>query len=48
MMIEFIKNDTKYKSMNGMLATRDAHGLYEKYGFAKAADGVFMRKPKEL
>jgi len=47
MMMEAIKNENKYKSMSGILGTMDAHGLYEKYGFVRAKEGVFMRKPKE-
>jgi hypothetical protein len=29
--------------MFGILTTRDAHGLYEKYGF-KRVEGKYMRK----
>jgi len=34
-----------YKNMRGILATKDAHGLYEQFGFGKAPEGRFMMRP---
>jgi GNAT superfamily N-acetyltransferase len=34
-LIESIVNWDQLKGMNGILGTRDAHGLYEKYGFIR-------------
>ncbi|WP_370636471.1 GNAT family N-acetyltransferase [Cohnella sp. CFH 77786] len=43
-MVEAIIGSEELKGITGMLATADAHGLYEKYGFVKDAER-FMRKP---
>lgn len=40
-----ITNDESIKNLRGILITKDAHGLYEKYGFLKSGDR-FMEKPK--
>ena len=42
-LIEIITQMKELDGMFGILATRDAHGLYEKYGFYKV-DGKYMRK----
>jgi len=42
-LIEIITQMKELSGMFGILATRDAHGLYEKYGFKKVRD-KFMRK----
>lgn len=42
-LIESITEMDDLKGMFGILATRDAHGLYEKYGFQKVPD-KFMRR----
>ncbi len=42
-LIETITAMDGLKGMIGILATRDAHGLYEKYGFQKAPEN-FMRR----
>jgi hypothetical protein len=41
--MECITEMEELKGMSGILATRDAHGLYEKYGFQKDP-GRFMRR----
>jgi len=46
MLMAAIKDNAKYQPMIGILGTRDAHGLYEKYGFATDNGGRMMRKPK--
>lgn len=42
-LIEWITGLEELKGMFGILATRDAHGLYEKYGFQKEPE-KFMRR----
>lgn len=42
-LIQTITEMDELKGMFGILATRDAHGLYEKYGFQKVPD-KFMRR----
>jgi len=44
-LVERIVNDLRFVNLTGILATRDAHGLYEKYGFTVEND-KFMRKPR--
>ena len=45
-LIEIITNMNELDGMFGILATRDAHGLYEKYGFYKVGE-KYMRKDAE-
>ena len=45
-LVEVIVTDEKFKDLMGILATRDAHGLYAKFGFERD-DGRFMRKPRK-
>ena len=35
-----------YRPLRGFLITRDAHGLYRKFGFETATDRVMVRTPK--
>ena len=42
-LIEIITKMKELNGMSGILATNDAHGLYEKYGFKKVGE-KFMRK----
>jgi ribosomal protein S18 acetylase RimI-like enzyme len=42
-MIEFITTDDELKKLHGLLLTKNAHGLYEKYGFERNAE-KFMHK----
>ncbi len=44
-LIEAIVHHEELKDLTGILTTRDAHALYEKYGFVKDTDR-FMRKNK--
>jgi len=46
-LIEAITQMKELDGMFGILATRDAHGLYEKYGFYKAGE-KYMRKDAEF
>lgn len=45
MLVETVVNDTRLQSLLGMLTTRDAHGLYERYGFQYEGER-FMSKPR--
>jgi len=45
-LIQIITEMKELDGMFGILATRDAHGLYEKYGFIKNSER-FMRKYHE-
>lgn len=42
-LISHIENSPEYKGLRGVLITRDAHGLYEKFGY-KTLDGRAMVK----
>ena len=48
LLVECVVNHPDLKDLNGILATRDAQGLYEKYGFAAPSPSVttFMGKRK--
>ncbi len=46
-LVDIIVSDSKFSKLLGILATRDAHNLYEKYGFQRDHDR-FMRKPRAL
>lgn len=41
-LVRYIVETEEFKSIRGILATKDAHGLYEQYGFQKAPEGRFM------
>lgn len=43
LMVEFITRDDDLKDLHGLLLTKNAHGLYEKYGFERNAE-KFMHK----
>lgn len=47
-LMETIHQEPKYQPLAGMLGTLDAHGLYEKIGFARSGDERLMRKPKRV
>lgn len=44
-LVKRIVESSDYKDLRGVLATKDAHGLYEQFGFGKAAEGRFMMRP---
>jgi len=46
-LIEIITQMKELNGMFGILATRDAHGLYEKYGFKKVGE-KYMRKDSDF
>lgn len=41
-----ILSQPEYRGLRGFLITRDAHGLYRKFGFETATDRVMVRTPK--
>ncbi len=42
--VEFILSSEKLRGLNGILTTRDAHSLYEKFGFIKIGSLAMGRK----
>jgi predicted GNAT family N-acyltransferase len=46
-LIEIITQMKELDGLFGILATRDAHGLYEKYGF-KRVEGKYMRRENDF
>ena len=47
-LMEAVSSHEQLKGLNGILATRDAHGLYAQHGFTVADPGRFMRKPAQM
>lgn len=45
-LIGTVMNAPELQGLMGLLGTKDAHGLYEKYGFIKEPDR-FMKRPPE-
>ncbi len=45
-LMALISADERLKGLLGILATKDAHGLYQKYGFMKDPE-KFMKKPRQ-
>ncbi len=43
-LVSYIVSLPEYQNIRGILMTKDAHGLYEKYGFEKI-EGRAMSKP---
>lgn len=46
-MVEAILSHERLAGLNGILATRDAHGLYARYGFAQADPTRYMKRQAE-
>ncbi len=44
-LVAHIVSRPEFTGLRGLLLTRDAHGLYEKYGFEKADGRAMTRKP---
>jgi GNAT superfamily N-acetyltransferase len=44
-LMEAVSSCEELQGLSGILMTRDAHGLYEKHGFAVVDPGRTMRKP---
>jgi GNAT superfamily N-acetyltransferase len=47
-LIKVITTHEDYRNLFGILSTRDAHGLYEQYGFARDHGKTLTRKPDFL
>ncbi|MFK7694158.1 GNAT family N-acetyltransferase [Paenibacillus sp. HJGM_3] len=47
-LIEAITTSDELKNVQGILGTKDAHGLYEQYGFARDAERFMRRVPDYL
>ncbi|MBR2566952.1 MAG: GNAT family N-acetyltransferase [Paenibacillus sp.] len=45
-LIETITNLKEYEWMTGILGTKDAHGLYEQYGFERDQERFMRRMPQ--
>ena len=43
MLISHIMRDTRFQPLLGLLATNDAHGLYEQFGFVRDGDRLMMK-----
>ena len=46
-LMEAVSSHEQLNGLNGILATRDAQGLYAQHGFTVADPGRFMRKPSQ-
>lgn len=44
-LIAAVLSHERLQGLSGTLATRDAHGLYARYGYAPAEPGYYMRRP---
>ena len=44
-LVSYITSRPEYACLRGILLTRDAHGLYGKYGFANADGRAMTKKP---
>lgn len=44
-LIRIVVESDEFKDLRGILATKDAHELYQQYGFEKASEGRFMLRP---
>ena len=44
-LVSFILSHEKLQGLTGTLATRDAHTLYERFGFAPVDPKFYMRRP---
>ena len=46
-LIQTIVEQSCFESMRGFLVTRDAHGLYRKFGFEPDSERCMMRTPRK-
>lgn len=42
-LVSYIENAEEYQGLRGMLITRDAHGLYEKFGYETLNDRAMVK-----
>ena len=45
-LVSHIVNLPQYRKLRGILLTKDAHGLYEKYGFETVNDRAMVKAPE--
>lgn len=45
-LVQCIVESDELKGLGGILGTKDAHGLYEQYGFVKDPERLMRRRPK--
>ncbi len=45
-LVSHIVNLPQYRKLRGLLLTKDAHGLYEKYGFETVKDRAMVKAPE--
>ena len=44
-LVAYITSSPEFSCLRGLLLTRDAHGLYSRYGFQSAGDRAMVRAP---
>ena len=44
-LVSYIASSPDFSGLRGLLLTRDAHGLYSRYGFQSAGDRAMVRAP---
>ena len=44
-LVSYIASMSKYAELRGLLVTKDAHGLYEKYGYEIINNRAMMKSP---
>jgi ribosomal protein S18 acetylase RimI-like enzyme len=47
-LVSYIISRPEYACLRGILLTKDAHGLYEKYGFETADGRAMVKAPDSL
>ena len=45
-LVEYIVSRPEYKGLRGLLLTKDAHGLYEKFGFETVKNRAMIKAPE--
>ena len=45
-LVSYVVSMPDYKGLRGLLVTKDAHKLYEKYGYEIINDRAMMRSPE--
>ena len=46
-LVSYIASSPEFSGLRGLLLTRDAHGLYQKYGFESAEGRAMVRAPQK-
>ncbi len=45
-LVEYIVSRPEYRGLRGLLLTKDAHGLYEKFGFETVQNRAMIKAPE--